>query len=480
MTAPTPGPRLHVGVARVDITPPVGITPVIWGAQLHTRAEGVDMPLYATALALRDAETDVAAVIVDLDLLLLPFALAERLRRAVSELTGVPFEHVRVSATHGHSGPSLAPTWVREGGELIGPYVESLPGRVAGTAWQAQRAAQPARVSFGTGRSSLAVNRRQRAPDGRIVVGRNPEGFVDGTVRVLRFDDADERPLASIVHYACHPILMAWENRLITPDYPGPMRRTVEQVTGAPCLFLQGCAGDAAPAAVFTEGHTGDPRYYRRSGALLGAEAARVFLELERPHRRARFSRVLESGAPLGVFEAGPLEEPDGTLRITTVRAALPVRPFPPPQEALAGAAAARNELERLRAQHGADNAEPVHLANVQAKHAAMRANHALLTGGKVEIEIELQAMRIGPAALLGAPMELFGEIGASICQVSPFAWTAVSGYTNGSAGYLPTPEAHDEGGYEVETASPFARDAAPVFIRAAESLLRQLAEPSP
>ena len=432
------------------------------------------MPLYATALALRDAETDTTAVIVDLDLLLLPFALADRMRRAVAELTGVPGERVRVSATHGHSGPSLAPTWVKEGGELIGPYVESLPGRVAGAAWQALRSVQPARVSFGVGQSSLAVNRRQRAPDGRIVVGRNPEGFVDRTVRVLRLDDAEERPLASVVHYACHPIVMAWENRVLTPDYPGATRQTVEQVTGAPCLFLQGCAGNAAPADVFTEGHTGDPRFYRRAGALLGAEAARVFLELERSHRRPHFSRVLESGAPLGVFDVGPLEEPDGTLGVRTTRAALPVRAFPPPEEALAAAAAARNELERLRAQHGSDRAEPVHLANVRAKHAAMRAGHAQLTGGQAEVAVELQAIRIGPAVLLGAPMEVFGEIGVEIADASPFAWTAVSGYTNGSAGYLPTPEAHDEGGYEVETASPFARDAAGAFIAAAGRLLRE------
>lgn len=471
----TSGPRLHAGVSRADITPPVGITPVIWGAQLHTRAEGVDMPLYATALALRDGETGVSAVIVDLDLLLLPFALADRLRRGVSELTGVPYEHVRVSATHGHSGPSLAPTWVKEGGEFIAPYVESLPGTVAGVAWQALRAARPARVSHGVGHSSLAVNRRQRASDGRIVVGRNPDGFVDRTVRVLRFDDADERPLASIVHYGCHPILMAWENRVITPDYPGAMRQTVEQVTGAPCLFLQGCAGNAAPAVVFTGGHTGDPRYYRRAGALLGAEGARVFLELERSHRRPHFSRVLESGAPLGVFDTGPLEEPDGTLRIATDRTALPVRPFPAPEEALAAAAAARDELERLRAQHGADSAEPVHLANVRAKHAAMRAGHAQLTGGRPEVDIEVQAMRIGPVALLAAPMELFGEIGAAISDSSPFALTAVSGYSNGSAGYLPTPEAYDEGGYEVETASPFARDASGAFVTAAGQLLKRL-----
>ena len=95
--------------------------------------------------------------------------------------------------------------------------------------------------------------------------------------------------------------------------------------------------------------------------------------------------------------------------------------------------------------------------------------------GGQAEVEIEIQAIRIGPAALLAAPMEVFGEIGAAIAASSPFAWTAVSGYTNSSTGYLPTPEAHDEGGYEVETASPLARSAAVSFIDAATTLLRQL-----
>ena len=479
VTQPAGTSSLAVGVARADITPPVGITPVIWGAQLHTRAEGVDMPLFATALALRDEARGTTAIVVDLDLLLLPFRLADAMRDAVSELTGVAREHVRVSVTHGHSGPSLAPTWVKEGGELIAPYVASLPGKVAGAAWAALRAARPARVAHGAGACDLAVNRRFRTPDGRIVVGRNPDGFVDRTVRVLRFDDADEQPLAALVHYACHPIIMAWENRALTPDYPGPTRATVEQVTGVPCLFLQGCAGDVGPADVFTEGHTGDTRYYRRAGAMLGAEAARVFLSLERSHRRPHFTHVLESGAPLGVYSVGTLAEPDGTVAVLSERATLPVRPFASPDEAERGAAEARDDLERLRRDH-ADDAEAVHLANVRAKHAQMHATHARFTGGRSEVEVEVQAIRIGETALLGAPMEVFGELGAAVARESPFAWTAVSGYTNGSAGYLPTRAAADEGGYEVETASPFTREAGERFVAVAGDLLRRAHAQSP
>ena len=88
-----------------------------------------------------------------------------------------------------------------------------------------------------------------------------------------------------------------------------------------------------------------------------------------------------------------------------------------------------------------------------------------------------MQAFRVGPAAFLGAPMEVFGEArGRPSLPASPFAWTAVSGYTNGSAGYLPTAEAFAEGGYEVETASLFASGAGEHFVEAAGTLLRRLA----
>jgi len=43
--------QLYAGVARADITPPVGIAHANWGAQAHERASGVDLPLWATALA---------------------------------------------------------------------------------------------------------------------------------------------------------------------------------------------------------------------------------------------------------------------------------------------------------------------------------------------------------------------------------------------------------------------------------------------
>ena len=57
---------LIAGIGRSDITPPVGIAHAGWGASTHECAEGVDMPLYCTALYV--AEGDTRALIIDFDL----------------------------------------------------------------------------------------------------------------------------------------------------------------------------------------------------------------------------------------------------------------------------------------------------------------------------------------------------------------------------------------------------------------------------
>jgi neutral ceramidase len=464
---------LYAGVARADITPPVGIAHANWGAAVHTRAEGIDLPMWASVLALRDGSNGTSAVIVDLDLLHLSLPMAGAIRDAVAGITGIPHAHVRVSVTHTHSGPTIGNTWVEEGAELIEGYAGSLAGRIAGAAWEATQRLTPVRLATGTGECRIGVNRRFRGPDGRTLVGRNREGFFDPTVRVMRLDTVDGQPLAAIVHYATHPTTMAFANRLITPDYPGLVRRTVEQVTDATCLFLQGCAGDAGPAVGITEGHTGDTSYYHRAGKILGAEAAKVFLTLETEPYEEVFAGVVESGAPLASYRHEPTPAQPTALQIKIGTATLPVRPFPSRVEGEARAREAKDTLNHLR-RSGASEDE-VRDATYRAKRLSQQAGHSRLTDGSAEVEVEIHAIRVGPAVFLGSPVEVFNALGAAVAQRSPFAWTAVSGYTNGSAGYLPTAEAFESGGYEVEMASAYARGAGERWVEAAVNLLERL-----
>jgi hypothetical protein len=423
------------------------------------------MDLLATVLVL--ANGPVEAALVDVDFCVVGRDLADPIRHAVAELCGIPFAQVRLSYTHTHSGPMLGPSWMTEGEELIAPYVQSLPGRIAGAAWEAKRRLQPVRVAAGSGSSDIVVNRRLKLPGGRVVAGRNWGGFADREVKVVRIDDLDERPLAVIVHYGCHPTIMGPPNRLITPDYPGMVRQIVEGATGATSLFLQGAAGNVHAVVDFV----GDVAVYRRLGAILGHEAARVALGIRTVPRRERFLRVMESGAPLGIYADEPAGEPDGTLRVATQAVRLPLREYPPVADVVADA---RQRAADLAAVRGRVGEEELCVAVGLARRAGMLADKARRFGGHAEVEAELHGIRLGDAALVGFAGEPFSELGAQVKARSPFPHTLFSGYTNDYLGYLPTAEAYPDGGYEVDT-SPFRPGAGEALVEASLALLALL-----
>ena len=262
-----------------------------WGAATHERAEGIDLPLWATSLSLSQGKT--RAVIVDVDALNIPRELCVKMRDAISAVTGIRPEHIRISASHTHSGPSWSTsTWVRQGVDMIEPYVATVKNKVVGAVWEAMRSERPIRVGHAKGECRVNVNRRLRLSDGRIVVGQNPAGFVDPQMIVVRLDQLDGSPLATLVNYACHPTIMAHLNKKITPDYPGPLRRVVEASLGGHCLFLQGATGNLASI----EDLTSDPASYRRIGNILGHEAAKLAWSIRTPPGTSAFDRVLSPG----------------------------------------------------------------------------------------------------------------------------------------------------------------------------------------
>ena len=57
----------EIGVAREDVTPPVGIYARSWGAALHDTAEGIHRPLFLTAIAF-GARGEEPLVLIEADL----------------------------------------------------------------------------------------------------------------------------------------------------------------------------------------------------------------------------------------------------------------------------------------------------------------------------------------------------------------------------------------------------------------------------
>ena len=94
------------GVARRDVTPPVGIYARSWGAARHDVAEGVHRPLTATAAVFAPlAGGQPTLVLVALDVGWFPNLPDERaLRAGIMERTGVGEAELLVQLSHTHAG----------------------------------------------------------------------------------------------------------------------------------------------------------------------------------------------------------------------------------------------------------------------------------------------------------------------------------------------------------------------------------------
>lgn len=445
------------------------------------------MPLFCTVLAASDGEQEI--ILAEWELLYPPSGeWLVHARKRITELTGVPASHIRLSATHTHAGPSLSKPWFEAGAEMIAPYIASLNDKLAGAAFSAHRAMKPARVAGGYGACAVNTNRRRPWQEGRahfanhpfylehrgkalepILMAPYPEGCSDHQVGVIRIDDLNGEPIATLVNFAAHPTIMAWDNRLLSPDYPGTVRRTVENIVGGACLFLQGAAGNQDTVRDYMC-RSEDAKWV---GKQIGIESARVASLIETLPTQVGITKYVESSWTMGVGGRVPNGESDGTVRAISRVVEMPAWYHPPPtQDEIENVARLERELAVLRADGASD--EKIRQANMRVRRAALNLNVNKKRSAGETIAMEFQAIRLGNCALVGIPVEPFAEIGVAVKQASPFATTFFSGYTNGAEYYMPMAYAYEQGGYEVWM-SPFAPEAAERTIEESVRLLEEL-----
>lgn len=304
----TPTSHVRFGHVRVDITPPIGIYHRMWGAARHDRATGVHRPLVADVLAFASAEGEARPVLrIFLDLVGLMGGQYAALASTIATAAELPAEHVVIAFSHSHSAGYFVPNRVSmPGGELIPPYLEGLHARLAEAAMQAVAGLRDATITYGTGHCGMGANRDTWDEEyGRYVCGLNPDDPGDDTLIVARVTGTSGEVLATLVNYGCHPTSLAWENTLISPDYPGAMRELVERDTGAPCIFALGACGDMGPR----RGFVGDTEIADRNGRELGYAALATLSGMGPAGTELIYDGPVVSGATLGCWSDRPLTE---------------------------------------------------------------------------------------------------------------------------------------------------------------------------
>ncbi len=278
----------EVGVAVRDITPPPGA--LLWGYSDRTgSATGTLDPLFAKAVTFRVGRK--TACVVSLDLGRVPLVEVCDHIRARVDPCGV--DHVLFSATHTHHAPVMEFSNAPHVSRIETGIVEAIEASVA--------ALQPARIGIGHTTFDIGHNRRLMTEDGRCLMlwrneARRPTSPVDQEATLIRLDALDGTPLAFLVHFACHPVVMGPSNLQYSADYVGEMARLVCERTGAECIFLQGGAGDINPYLDKTPIDSGGVEAMHQTGRVCAEAVLSTFgsIRTEIPkHPSVRFIREM-------------------------------------------------------------------------------------------------------------------------------------------------------------------------------------------
>ena len=400
-----PPPGLACGLARRDISPPVGVDLSGFLARTGPCA-GVHDPLTATALVASDGATRVA--LVSCDLIGLGAGCVRRVRAAVEAQTGITAPNQMYACTHTHGGPETGV--ITHTGAADPAYLLGLEQKLVDVVAEANAALAPARIRWQRGTCPVAINRR--APKGT-------EGPVDRELIVAAIEDARGQALGTLLHYSCHPVAAGAENRQATADWCGVSRGLLEAAGSGPVLVINGAAGDV------------NPRMTQRG-----------------------FAAVESAGEEIGAAALALWKQAAATGDehvVAAAQASVPLT-FQP----LAG----REELVALWRQwkriERSEAPESVAFRGGAITHLEHSRRLARLHWGSdplPALAAEVQALRIGPLIVAALPGEFFANYGRQVKAAAPELPVLVAGWTNDNLGYFPTRDAYAQGGYEVEVA---------------------------
>jgi hypothetical protein len=418
--------RGRIGLARSVITPPDGIYARLWGSATHDIAEGMHQPFLATCLVLESDTPSDRLVLITFDAIALWQAEADRLRDAIVQRFGLHPRQLMLHPSHSHSSPALARRHAdRPGGHLIAPYLDSLPRVFCELVETARAGAFAGVLGWAYGKCGLAFNRDSRETHtGRGICGINRDRTADDTVLVGRISDVAGQIRGVLVNYACHPVSMGGRNKLLSPDYVGPMREVVERESGAPCLFLHGASGDLTPR----RSYEASPAAAEQNGRELGYAALATLNGMLPPGHRLEYQRVEESGTPLGIWGSAPKTQIPSTLEAECLPIELPLKDYPPRDIILAKIKACkeRYEVERLE------------------RMLAIRDRLGEQTVGPFPVTV----WRLGDAYMVSTTGEPYSRYQIALREQFAGSTVAVLNLTNGATNYLPELAAYDQDNY--------------------------------
>jgi hypothetical protein len=424
------GKVFMAGAATANITPPLGLGIVGgWGAPEATH---IHDELHARCLVLDDGEKKLVFIIVDN--IGMQRDLIDKAKTLIEEETNIPRANVLVSAIHTHSAVSSGNRIVSSGDVPFNNYQQFLIRRIADVARIAINNLEPAQIGWGGGDAPehVFVRRYNMKPGtpmpnpfgGQDKVVMNPgygpdvisrAGINDPEVSFISVKSIKGKPIALLANYSLHYVGRVPKGD-ISADYFAVFADRIQEL-------LKADRQDTPFVGIMSNGTSGNinnldymnPRITKEPYEQINLVAEDVARAVFRAHNSIEY----HDWVPLGAAEE------ELTLKVRK-----------PSTEMLERA---REVISRP------ETVEPVHIREVTYAHRIIKHNETWPDN----IDVVLQAFRIGDLGVAAIPFEVFAEIGLEIKTKSPFQKSFTISLANGTYGYLPRPEDHELGGYE-------------------------------
>ena len=435
--------NIKVGVSRICITPPLG-TPLS-GYFEPRYTSGVHDELYATAVAFDDGKNK--AVIITLDLCGLKNQWwLDDCKKLISQYCNIPIEAIILTCSHTHTGPIVGPDIKDSGADSNKAYDNFLMLCIRDAAYGALADVKVSKFFVAENTvKDLAFCRIFRMKDGKVQT--NP-GVGNPDILHPLAEPNDQMTLIKIVREDAEDIMLVnfgvhadcISNDVISADWPGVMRDTIESVyPDTFCVFLQGCEGDLNTTNV--------------KGMIHGKGYARA---ASNGHRIA--------GAVIQVCDDAK------GIELENIAFANKTIFVPTNQENHR-----LDEARRIIELHTTGRDDEIPFEGMELTTAVAEAIRIInLENGPEEYKFNLSAIKLGDIAIVGLPGEPFSEIGKRIIENSPFEKTLVCVLTDGGEIYFPTSYVIGEGGYEARS-SVVKKGADDIIVSGAIELLNKI-----
>lgn len=440
--------QLMVGYNRQDIMPDANV-PLGGYGQTQTRiSQNFIDYLYATCLAFTQGEETVLIFAVDLGK---SAAWVKNVRDAVSQETGVPFDHIFVSCSHTHSAPDM---------DSSDPAINDYKRVVSRQMVKAARLAMEDRAAAtlsGTKTQTDGLNfvREYVLEDGRkgagatFVASGTPVAHLeenDPELILVKADRGEGKKPVLIMNWQVHPVVTGGMKKYnISADFIATLRDEVEMETGMQTIYFTGAAGNHNPTSEI-------PGEVNKASGKTTAT-------------KEEMGKAVAKTALEALPDLQPIEG-------SGVRSNHVMFEYPHNHEDEDKALEARQAVD-IWAAEGYDAAD-----KFAVEHGFHTIYHASAVLGRssrpANGEMELDAVRVGGVGFAFAPFEMYSSTGMYIKDNAPNEFTLVLSCANEAHGYFATMESYDVGTYG-STTSRFARGCAEASAEKLVSMLKEI-----